>query len=206
MCNNNFNICREDDCSNSLCTLASAKNPQQTSLVIPSTIPSAIPALLTQWSDIVINAQYACNNTTGFNNATGVYTAPQDGDYVVSLVVNYNISGPVTSPTIQNVPTIEIYDVQSSTKILGSQLSAISFAAEGPPVVSIVDRSIVTINAVIHLNCGQSIGIRALLNGLVYNSSPPAVINFSSNTNGTDTTFTIYKIRNTPILNVWCNN
>src|SRR4029079_18281629 len=107
--------------------------------------------------------------------------------------------------------------------ILGSQLSAASIIIPIPPLSSgelpidvqvafLINRSIVTINAVIPLRLGQRIRVRALTNGLIYapiaplQVIPPLPPRIIFNPEGVDTTLTIYKIRNSPIVTIKCNN
>lgn len=203
-------------------TIISVKNPQ-TDLVIPELLETSnlnIAPLqiigndvdLAQWTDIVIDA------LNSFDNVTGTFTAPETGDYVVNLVVNYetSVSIPV-SPSLTDVPIVQVYDVLTGNKILASSLPSLNIIVPIPPLSSgelpinvdvstIIAKSQVIINAVIPLVVGQRIRVRALTNGLVY-APPvslvppgPAVIDFSPE--GLDTTLTIYKIRNTPLINI----
>ncbi|XWV24491.1 mg749 protein [Tupanvirus deep ocean] len=217
--------------ANYACTLISVKNPDS-QLIIPEApvTPAAIlPAAivgeavdLTGWTDIVPDALNA------FDNATGTYTAPETGDYQVSLVVNYETSVPLNvTPTLNDVPIIELYDVATDAHIVGSQFPTINIVVTIPPfssgeppidvaVVTIIAKAQVIINAVIPLVAGQRIRFRAVTNGLVYNPPigvgvqqiipplPPR-IDFSPE-NGSDTTLSIYKLRNSPIVTINCNN
>ncbi|XWV25724.1 hypothetical protein QJ857_gp0051 [Tupanvirus soda lake] len=214
--------------TNYACTLISVKNPES-QLIIPEapvvgTISTAAvvgeAVDLTGWTDIVPDALNA------FDNATGTYTAPETGDYEVSLVVNYETSVPLNvTPTLNDVPIIELYDVDTGNHIVGSQFPTINIVVTIPPfssgeppidvaVVTIIAKAQVIINAVIPLVAGQRIRFRAVTNGLVYNPSiaaqqiippfPPR-IDFSPE-NGSDTTLYIYKLRNSPIVSINCNN
>jgi len=212
-----------------VCTLISVKNPDSL-LIIPEapTTAGAVNAAdivgeavdLTGWTDIVPDALNA------FDNATGTYTVPETGDYQVELAVNYETSVPLNvSPTLNDVPIIEMYDVATGNHIVGSQFPTISIIVTIPPfssgelpidvaVVTIIAKAQVIINGVFPLVAGQRVRFRAVTNGLVYNPTiaaqqiippfPPR-IDFSPE-NGADTTLAIYKLRNSPIVTINCNN
>jgi hypothetical protein len=236
-CNKNFEKCcvgdkgdkgdkgeKGEKGNNHVCTLISVKDTTSVLLIPEAPIGLTVPSIvgpsvdLTNWTDIVPDVLDV------FDNVSGTYTAPEDGDYVVAVVVNYETS--VFLPTdigLTNVPTIEVYDVDTGNRILGSQLTAASIVIPIPPLSSgepiidvplafIVNRAVVTIDAVIPLVLGQRIRVRALTNGLVYSSivalqaitpNPPRII---FDPDGVDTTLTIYKIRNSPIITIDCNN
>lgn len=204
---------------NSTCTLISVKNPN-TELVIPATTEiSTIPLIigesvnLIKWTNIIPDALGI------FDNITGIYTAPEDGDYQIELTVNFETSVPIPVDSILvNVPTIEIYDVCTNNHILSSFFPIANNIISNPPlssgetytnvsVTDILGKGQVIINTIIPLKACQRIRVRALTNGLVY--VPPygvtsPTINFSPE--GADTTLVIYKIRNSPIVFIDCNN
>jgi len=203
--------------SNFACNLVSVKDPQ-TVLVIPEP-PSPIPPVtesvtLTGWTDIVPDA------LNSFDNATGIFTAPEDGDYKVDLVVNYQASEAIAvNPNLSDVPTVEIYDVDTNTRILGSVFPTTTVVIQIPPpssgeppidivYASIMGKSQIIISAIIPLRAGQRIAARALTNGLVFSSGllPPVSATIDFSPPGADTTFTIYKIRNSPTVTINCNN
>jgi len=219
---NNYKCCKGEkgergSSSNYVCTLISVKNPQS-ELIIPDDSIAITEIDLFGWTDIVPDA------LNSFDNVTGTFTAFEPGDYVVTLVVNYETSVPLaTDFALTNVPTIEIYDVDTREKILGSQLSAVNLVIPIPPMSSgelpvdvvvayIVARAIVTIDTVIPLKLGQRIRTRALTNGLIYapiggsQVIPPLPPRIIFTPQGVDTTLTIYKIRNSPIVTINCNN
>lgn len=212
------------NCCNFLCTLVSVKNPD-TILPIPELLNGS-PAIaqngecvdLTGWSDIVPDALNA------FNNATGIYTAPESGDYQVSLTVNFrtSLSIPV-SETLLDVPFIEVYDVDTDGKILTSAfpvtalLIVVPPLATGEPPVDVFATALLTIgqviiNAVIPLTEGQRIRFRACTNGLhfipplISDQQLPSPASIDLSPPGLDTTLAIYKIRNSPRVVIHCNN
>jgi len=222
-----------DKCANYVCTLVSVKNPQ-TELIIPelnggngteNIIPSNISIQagdtvdFTNWTDIVTDALNL------FDNATGTYTAPEDGDYQVSLVVNYETSVPLpTNTNLSEIPLIELYDVDSSNNILASLFPIINIivplpppSSEEPPVnlplAFVQSAGQVIINAVIPLVANQRIRVRANTNGLIYfppvgisQILPPFPPRIDFSPENVDTTLTIYKIRNSPTITISCNN
>lgn len=215
----------EKDCSS--CTrpstvYVSVKNPQ-TELIIPET--STAPPFnvvgindtnqllqvnnetidLILWSDLIVNSNKL------FDKITGTYTVPMTGYYQVELTVNYETSVPLpVSTTLNNVPTIEIYDVCTNQILLSSQFPTLyiivpipPFCSESPcfdvPVTSILSKAQVIINAVICLKKGQRIRIRANTNGLQYTPpeciiEEPIVPKIDFSPDGVDTTFSIYKL------------
>ena len=213
-------------------TVVSVKNPQS-ELVIPQVVgapavgvaavndqPIVGPTVdLTGWTNVVIDVQNA------FNTATGTYTAPTAGDYEIALVVNYETSVPLAVDTaLTNVPTIELYDPDTGARFVGSQFPSISTIITIPPISSgdlpidvtvsfIISRAIVTINTILPLTAGQKIRARALSNGLTYTppftvsqvipALPPRIV---FDPVGADTTMTVKKIRNTPVINYTFNN
>jgi len=224
---NNFKkCCREEkdcfdkNCVNQACTLISVKNPH-TTLVLPEIADTDIPDVigeavdLTHWTDIVPDALRA------FDNATGTYTAFEEGDYNVELVVNYQTNVPINvSPSLTDVPSIEIYDACTGEHILASTFPTLCIivpvpccvSSEEPPIDVHVDtilcKAQVIISAVIPLCCCQRIRVRALTNGLTYTPTllPPIPASIDFSPAGLDTTLTIYKVRNTPIVKIDCNN
>jgi hypothetical protein len=195
-------------------TLISVRNPG-TVLVIPEDPTLLAKALVgvsvdfTLWSDIITDVLNA------FDNTTGTYTVPESGDYSVRLIVNYQASTAIAvSPTLDDVPSIIIYDVATTDPILASTLTAIVSIIPVPPpttgdppinvtVASLISKAVVTIDAVVSLVAGQQIRVCATTNGLTYTPPfelpppPPASIDFSPT--GLDTTLTIVKVRNTVV-------
>lgn len=196
-------------------TLISVRNPG-TQLIIPEE-PTVLLARtlagpgvsvdLALWSDIITDVLGA------FDNTTGTYTVPENGDYNIRLIVNYQASTAISvSPTLDDVPSLIVYDVATTDPILASTLTAIVSIIPIPPpttgdppiditVASLVSKAVVTIDAVVSLVAGQQIRVCATTNGLVYTPPfelpppPPASIDFSPV--GLDTTLTIVKVRNT---------
>ena len=200
------------------CTLISVKNPDA-DLVIPTPFPVVAAVIgdfvdFTGWTDIVPDVFDA------FDNVTGIYTTPEDGDYQVELVVNYQINTPIPIPSndLSFVPDVQIYDVDTDERILASTLSATDMIVPLPPdengtfvrVTNLVAKGQVIIKAIIPLSQGQRIRVRATTNGLVFlpvgppGPVPPAIIDFSPE--NLDTTLGIYKLRNSPIVSIDCNN
>ena len=211
----NDNCCEK---KNFVCTLISVKNPD-TSLIIPPDLNGQLPnpnvsVDLTNWSDLAVDAIGA------FDNQTGTYTVPCDGDYQIELVVNFKTSIQIPiSPTLDNVPTIEIYDVCTGQRILGSIFPTISIIVPIPPfttgdpgtdvsVTSILSTGQVIIKAIVPLKACQHIRVRALTNGLTFDTIllPPPIASIDLSPTGVDTTLGIYKLRNSPIIHVDCNN
>lgn len=219
---------------NFVCTLISVKNPTS-ELIIPE-IPITETNIgqtnnfvqnmvgdtvdLTGWTDIVPDALNA------FDNITGTYTAPEDGDYQVELTINFETSVPLNvSPSLNDVPTAEIYDIDTGEHILSSFFPALSTIIMIPPLSTgdppievpispLLNKGQVIINAVVPLRSGQRIRVRINSNGLVHGTTsvlsqevipslPPRII---FDPTGADTTLTIYKVRNTPIVIIDCNN
>jgi hypothetical protein len=210
-------------CPNFERTLVSVRNPE-TQLIIPETTPVPPPRIdanafaplfsvgiavdLALWTDIITDQLGA------FDNVTGTYTAPEAGDYRIDLIVNYQASTSIpVSPTLEDVPSIEIYDVTTGNAILGSTMTATVITVPVPPpttgdppidvtVAALTAKAIVAINAIIALTAGQRIRARACSNGLTYTPPtilpppPPASIDFTPV--NLDTTWTIVKLRNTP--------
>ena len=215
---------------NYACTLISVKNPQ-TVLHVPEYLTSQESHChgeavdLVEWTDIVPDA------LNSFDNATGTYTAYESGDYEIQLVVNYETNVPINvNPSLCDVPAIEIYDVCTGEHILASTFPAVCIIVPIPPpstgdipcdvyVSSLLCKAQVIISAVVPLCACQRIRVRAVTNGLTYipSSLPPcfpltseinsyntATIDFSPEC--LDTTLTIYKVRNSPIVKIDCNN
>lgn len=228
---NPCNRCDEPRKLNNLCTIVSVKNPLS-ELIIPispavsfNALPAAIVGEtvdLVGWTDIVTDALDA------FDNLTGTYTAQESGDYPIDLVVNYETSVPLAlDPTMTTVPSIEVYDVATGNSILASAFPTINIIVPVPPqssgesgvlvpVASVIAKSQVIISAIIPLVVGQRIRVRALTNGLLYLPPlepisiaaviPPLPARIIFNPTGADTTLSIYKIRNSPIVTINCNN
>lgn len=210
---------------NSACGVISVKNPL-TELVIPElligNVSSAanVSVVLAGWTDIITDVSDA------FNNFAGTYTPPTSGDYEVNLVVNYETSVPLSvSSTLIDVPSIELFDVTSGLKIVGSTFPATSQIITIPPLSSgalpidilssgILAKAQVVISVIVPLVEGNPVAIRANTNGLVYSppfigpvevlpTLPPRIVFDPENV---DTVLTIKKIRNTPIVTIHCNN
>lgn len=222
---NSDNAVARNQCNeprNNACTYISVKNPQ-TELIIPE-LTTSIAAIgtsvdLAGWTDIIVDA------LDSFDNITGTYVAPDNGDYQVALTVNYETSVVLNVDTaLNNVPTIEVYDVDTGLRILGSQFPTTNIVVVVPPasstdlpvdipVASILAKGQVIINAVIPLRENQRIRVRALTNGLVYFPAitpleiiPPLPARIVFDPAGVDTTLTINRVRNSPIVTVYCNN
>lgn len=222
------NCCKEQAACKKRCpsetfprTDISVKNPTSV-LEIPEEVttrqlaPLAFTGVavdLAGWTDIIIDV------LDSFDNATGTYTAPEAGDYEVSLIVNYRTSVPLpVNVILNNIPTIQIYDVNDpDERILASIFPTFNDVVVVPPpttgdppvevpVTVINYQSQIIIDAIIPLNFGQQIRARAVTNGLTYNPPmvipppPPAEIIFDPE--GVDTTFSIKKVRNTPIVTI----
>lgn len=209
--------------SNFLCTLVSVKNPS-TDLPIPDEI---IPLSSTSqcgdnlcidlqgWSDVVPDALHS------FDKSTGTFTAPEDGDYQISLVVNFKVSDFLSIPPPgTEIPYIEIYDPDAPCGHVLSSAFPVTYVvvqnpSTGEPAITILAVLLtgqVVINGVVPLKACQRLRLRACTNGLHF--VPPPVIG-PIPTNGAtidlappcfDTTFTISKIRNSPIVTIHCNN
>lgn len=200
-------------------TLVSVKNPD-TIITVPGdviggsnihaqAIVNVVP--LTNWSDIIPHQPAI------FNNATGIYTAIESGDYQIILTLNYKTSAPISVDTLlTNVPTIEAYDVATDTRLAGSLFPTIHIVipplASGDPgtdVAFIQGAGQVIINVVVPLTVGQRVGIRAVSNGLifeVFNALQLLTATIDLSPPGVDTTLAIFKIRNTPQIVFICNN
>ena len=200
-------------------TLISVRNPE-TTLIIPEN-PAfqlakfqalALPAIsvdLQAWTDIITDT------LDSFDNVTGTYLVRENGDYSIKLILNYQASGSIpVSPTLDDVPSIIIYDVDTDLPILASTMEAIVMVIPVPPpttgdppiditVAYLMSKAVVTIDAVVSLVAGQQIRVCATTNGLLYTPPfvlpppPPASIDFSPA--GLDTTLTIFKVRNTVV-------
>jgi len=212
-------------CNPNVCTLVSVKNPD-TELIIPEEPTTANNATaivgeavdLVKWTPIVPDA------LNSFNNLTGTFVAPEAGDYFLDLVVNFrtSVSIPV-DPSLDNVPYIEIYDVDTDAHILASSFPTINIIVPIPPmstgelpvdvpVAAILGTGQVIISAVVPLLAGQRIRVRAVTNGLIYFPPlnglqiPPLPPRIDLSPPGVDTTFAIYKFRNSPTVTITCNN
>lgn len=211
------------------CTLVSVANPTSELLIPELLAPGAFGIQhvigqavdLTGWTkDLVIDALDA------FDNATGTFTAPVSGDYLIAAVISYETSVPLTPDAeLTNVPYIEIYDIANPTgHLLTGQLPSNSQIITIPPIssgefpieviaTSVTSRAQVILTAALPLIEGQQIRLRAVTNGLTYTAPiaisqvlpplPPRIVFF---TNTSDTTLTIYRIRNSPIVTIDCNN
>jgi len=219
---------KKSKCKSHVCTLIAVKNPDS-ELIIPEQISASTSATkslvigntvdLTKWTDIVPDALDL------FNNTTGTYTAPESGDYHIELVISFETSLPLpVSPLLNNIPSIELYDVATGEAILTKSFPTTHATVLIPPigsgdaafpeitVSSLLGKGQVIINVVIPLNEDQQIRFRAVTNGLVFNPFsileviPPFPPRIVFNPTGSDTTLTIFKIRNSPIVIVHCNN
>lgn len=161
---------------------------------------------LRQWTNLIADENGL------FNKLTGTYTVPVTGNYQIELTLSYETSVPLTPDfDLGNIPFIEVYDANTDERILISQLSATQFIVPIPPqssgdlpvevpVSSIVSRAQVVINAIVNLELGQRIRVRASSNGLVYVipnlvpelPTPPFIKFFGQNA---DTTLAIYEIQ-----------
>lgn len=205
------NPCEEKPCKNEVfpnhaCTLISVKNPTtELKIPIPSS-PGTNIVDITGWTNIVPDP------LDSFDNSSGTYTVYEDGDYQIELTINYETSTAIpVDPTLVNVPSIEIYDVDTHEHILASNFSAVSTII--PRIHSIVVSALlskgqVIINSVVPLKMDQQIRIRASSNGLIYDPATPPASNprIFLSYNGVDTTLTIFKVRNSPVVVVHCNN
>ena len=162
---------------------------------------------LALWSDLITDESGL------FDETTGIYTVPETGDYQIQLTLSYETSVPLHPDFfMDNVPFIEIYDINTTERILASQFVVNQFVVSIPPqssgelpvdvtVTSIVNRSQIIINAIVSLEIGQKIRFRAVTNGLVYIPplivpdlpTPPFISFYGANA---DTTLAIYQIRN----------
>lgn len=216
------NRCQPDNClprcDNFAGTLISVRNPD-TVLTIPEVLITAliptpvvgVTADLINWSDIVVDALNV------FDNTTGTFTAPETGDYHIISVTNYQSSVPLYPDSdLTNVPLMQIYDAVTGIVLLASTFPTLNIVIPVPPmssgelpleipVTSILSRAQVVIDAVVPLTAGQTVRLRAVSNGLEYNPPiilPPPVPTIDFSPVGVDTTLTIYKIRNQPLVNI----
>lgn len=189
--------------------LISVRNPT-TNLLIPTILSPALFVPLADWTeDLIVDINDL------FDNATGIFTAPISGDYNINLVVNYETS--IFVPVDQGlttIPTIEVHDAVSGARLLTSQFPAnnvvFTITTSSFIVSSLLGRAQVIINADIPLVAGQQIVVRAYINTLfiplidinpvpaqLIPPTPPRII---FNPVGGDTTLTIQRIRDTPLL------
>lgn len=221
-------ICEKEDKHhkpkrNFACLLVSVKNPDS-DLIIPFTsltgdAPNSGDAsvVLSRWAtDIVPDVMGV------FDKITGIFTAPEDGDFQVTLIVNYRTTVALSlDPSLVNVPTIELFDVSTGERIVASQFPTLHIVVPIPPlssgeigtdviVAAVIAVAQVIIDVIIPLRAGQTIAFRALSNGLTFNpfvpmaTLSPARIIFDPQ--DADTTLTIEKVRNSPIITILCNN
>lgn len=180
-------------------------------LLIPALPLPPVGTPLTGWeADLIVD------NANLFDNATGIFTAPVNGDYNINLVINYTTSLVLSvDPELTTIPTAEIRDVTTDTQLLSSQFPAnnVLINVVTPPidlvVSSLIGRGQVIINATIPLVAGQRIQARVYANGLLYPSvlpigpaqlTPALPARIVFNQPSADTTLTIEKVRNTPLL------
>jgi len=128
------------------------------------------------------------------------------------------VSIPV-SPLLNDIPTIEIYDVDHNCHILSSIFPTVNLIIPIPPlssgelptditVAALLSTGQVIINGIVHLNSCQRIRVRAVTNGLIYTPIvlPGLLPTIDFSIPRVDTTFAIYKLRNSPIVTINCNN
>jgi len=171
------------------------------------------------WKDLVPDV------LDSFDNINGIYTVPSTGDYQIELVVNFrtSVSFPVNID-YSNLPFVQIYDVDTDNGVQAASLPVDHTVilippldSEEPPIeitiTTILGIGQVIINGVYSLIEGQRLRVRAVSNGLTFTPIEPLsiaqlpgepFINFSPD--GYDTTLAIYKLRNTPIVTIHCNN
>lgn len=210
--------------NNSACGMVSVKNPT-TELLIPELLiqnisnAAHVSVTLKNWSDVIIDA------SDSFDNSNGLYTTPENGDYEFNLVVNYETSVPLqVSPTLNDVPSVQLYNWNTGEPIIESTLPASNMVFQVPPpssgeppvdisVSNLLGKAQAVISVIVPLEQGQQVGVRVNSNGLTY--LPPLVLSevfpqlparivFSPERG--DTTLTIKKVRNTPIITIDCNN
>lgn len=221
----------ESECKPSIanaCTEISALNPQ-VELVIPELMSGGFSMQhviggsvdLARWQrNLSIDAIGA------FNLNTGTYTVPVTGDYEVNAVVSYECSVPfATDMGLTAVPYIELYDVADPTNHLlmghfpaNAQILTIPPLSSGEfpievPNASIQGKGQVYLHGILSLQAGQQIRLRAISGGLTWTAPlslqavnpplPPRIVFFTSTS---DTTFTVYRYRNTPSIFIHCNN
>lgn len=190
--------------------LISVKNPQSI-LEIPVIEPQLVPGPPLATVDLIQWTNLVADENGLFNNLTGTYVVPETGNYQIELTLSYETSVTLTPNfDLTNIPYIEVYDANTDERILVSQLSATQIVVPIPPVSSgdpvvevsvssIVSRAQVIINAVVNLEQGQRVRIRASNNGLSYTPpelvpelpTPPFIKFFGANA---DTTLAIYEI------------
>ena len=208
--------CKDNKC-NLADTLVSIRDPTSNIFVTSTEFIN-----LVGWSDLVVDV----NNS--FDNKNGIYTVLCDGDYEVSLVVNYSTAFPITLDTppytksydgneidnsfFNRVPHIELYDVCTGKVLLASQFPVVHSIITcpcpitGEPPVEIELRSLlgsgaVIINGVLSLQKCQKLRFRAVLNGLEFPVPapiPPNIPAISLSAPDSSTTASFKKLRDTP--------
>lgn len=210
------------------CTEVSVLNPQ-TELIIPELTSGgfSMQHVVGGFVDLARWQRSLSIDAIGsFNLNTGTYTAAVSGDYVIRAVISYECSVPLSTDTsLSAVPYVELYDVADPTgHLLTGHLPASSQIITIPPTTSgefpievesafIQSKGQVYLSGILTLQAGQQIRLRAVTGGLTYtaplglqaiNSSlPPRIVFF---TPFSDSTFSIYRYRNTPSIYISCNN
>nr|WBF70525.1 hypothetical protein [Megavirus caiporensis] len=222
-CHEVFDPCNRNNSRNFQRTLISVINPTNSVLEIPIEFTNA-------FTTRAVNIQQVIGNTVNisgwsdtlpdildaFDNTTGIYTAPENGDYEFNLILNFKTSVPLTvNDAGTNVPIVEIYDVASGSTLAGGSilLPTSNIQITIPPIASgelpieieatnVLGSGQVVLTAIIPLVAGQQVRVRANSNGMVYNPIQeiiePAFIDF--NPNSSASRLTIQKVRNTPII------
>ncbi|AEQ33341.1 hypothetical protein [Acanthamoeba polyphaga mimivirus] len=222
-CHEVFDPCNRNNNRNFQRTLISVINPTNSILEIPIEFTNTFAARaigvqqvigntvnISGWSDTLPDILDA------FDNTTGIYTAPENGDYEFNLILNFKTSVPLTvNDAGTNIPIVEIYDVASGSTLAGGSilLPTSNIQITIPPIASgelpieieatnVLGSGQVVLTAIIPLVAGQQVRVRANSNGMVYNPIQeiiePAFIDF--NPNNSASRLTIQKVRNTPII------
>lgn len=206
------NPCVPDDCSktNPQLTIVSAVNPTSI-LDIPNTdtvysVPNSI-VVLSGWHLTTPDM------LASFDPESGIFTAPENGDYEINLVVGFKASTPITAlDDLSNVPQIEIVDVATGHHIIrggiasfptSSSVVTTSIPILPPITVTVTVTSVlaigqVVLNIIAALSAGQQIQVVANSNGLTY--TPPDIIPPPTATFSFDqgSSLIIRKVRNIP--------
>lgn len=170
-------------------TLISVKNPKNVEI-------SDGLRILTDWT---FNISDVFQN---FNELIGKYQIPEDGDYQISLVVNYQTDTPfIIDSSLTKTPFIEINETTNNNNIVSSPFPIVDTIITIPPPgindvaldirnTSVLRKGQIIINSVFSFCEGQKICV------CVTNLDPNTPsINFSPN--DADTTLTIVKLKDT---------